>query len=157
MNEKSLISQIRGTQLASAALTNSLVQRVSLVDSGLGLNQFTESTIQQAQNRRESVHDEYQPSEDKIIEDKPQPKKGRSRRSSIPDLVGVSFQEAKKFVWGSKNKSGQNNTPDRPHANLNKDNEKALYSKRMEKRATIKQFTVSVRLNSQYSSNISFL
>lgn len=143
VNERSLISQIRGTQLASAALANSVVHRVSVTDTGLGLNQSIESTVvSQIQNRRESVSDEQQAPEP-VVEDKPPPKKGRGRRSSIPDLVGVSLQEAKKFMWGSKTKTQPNtsSTPDRPHVS-GKDNEKALFSKRADKRTNIKQFTV---------------
>ena len=141
-----MISQIRGTQLASAALANSMVHRVSVADAGLGLNQALESTlVSQTQIRRESVSEDRQTPEP--VEEKPPPKKGRGRRSSIPDLVGVSLQEAKKFMWGSKTKTQPNtsSTPDRPHVS-GKESEKALFSKRTDKRATIKQFTVIILL-----------
>uniref|UniRef100_A0A7E4ZT64 Sodium leak channel NALCN n=1 Tax=Panagrellus redivivus TaxID=6233 RepID=A0A7E4ZT64_PANRE len=144
-SSKGLLSQIRNAQLSG---TFSGMPRTSITEP-VPLSQFMETTVLNPPvvTRRDSIplHD-ISPVSETILEEKPLvPKKAKTRRSSIPELMG----EAKKLVWGPRVKAmpTQSNMPDRPTIATVKEgiilDKAGLFPKRSEKRSTLKQFTMA--------------
>uniref|UniRef100_A0AC35G378 Ion transport domain-containing protein n=1 Tax=Panagrolaimus sp. PS1159 TaxID=55785 RepID=A0AC35G378_9BILA len=135
MTEKDLIQQIRNNQLASGTISN---PRTSITDV-MGL-QFSETSMTNPLLLNRTDMNDIKT--ETINEERSGTKKSKNRRSSIPDLMG----EAKKLMWGTRIKTlpAQSSTPDRPTVNP-KDilHDKALFTKRTDKRGTMKQFQMA--------------